>query len=293
MGYVEKRGKNSWRICVDVKVGGSWVPIRTTLRMDPDLPEAVQRRDAERELRNLEKRLAADQETAFTLRDWAEEWLRKVVAPDASPVTVHNYRHLLDSRILPALGGYALRDLTPAILTDWLLTVRAAPRKSTRLPEEKLARPRGKGERLAPPSRRGLVLCREDFLQGEVAAGERGELFSAAVRAAQAAGVRGELLAAVQAAGRALELLDHELHVLELGAVGDGLPAVGHVGGDDAAEGADLNRDAADLLQRFLLGNAAHHFQERVTDSKLVHAFTWRRLSSRSRRSSSRGWPRP
>lgn len=158
MGYVEKRGKNSWRICVDVKVGGSWVPVRTTLRMDPDLPEAVQRRDAERELRNLEKRLAADQETAFTLRDWSEEWLRKVVAPDASPVTVHNYRHLLDSRILPALGGYALRDLTPAILTDWLLTVRAAPRKSTRLPEDQLARPRGKGERLAPPSRRDKPL---------------------------------------------------------------------------------------------------------------------------------------
>ncbi len=152
MGYVEKRGKSSWRICTEIRTSSGWEPVRVTLRMDPALPESVQKRDAERELRNLEKRLAADRENAWTLRDWAEEWLLKVVGPDASPVTVHNYRHLLDSRILPALGDYDLRDLTPALLTDWLLTVRAAPRKTTRLPEERLAHPRGKGEKLIPPS---------------------------------------------------------------------------------------------------------------------------------------------
>lgn len=158
MGYVEKRGRNSWRICTEIRTSSGWEPVRITLRMDPSLPESVQKRDAERELKNLEKRLAADRENAWTLRDWAEEWLLKVVAPDASPVTVHNYRHLLDSRILPSLGDYDLRDLTPALLTDWLLTVRAAPRKTTRLPEEQLAHPRGKGDRLIPPSAKAKPL---------------------------------------------------------------------------------------------------------------------------------------
>lgn len=158
MGYVEKRGKNSWRICTQVKTVSGWEPVRMTLKMDPALSEAVQRRDAERELRLLEKRLSADQQDAWTLRAWADEWLNKVVAPDASPVTVHNYRHLLDSRILPALGDYTLTDLTPALLTDWLLTVRAAPRRSTRLPEEQLARPRGDKEKLVPPGKRDKPL---------------------------------------------------------------------------------------------------------------------------------------
>ena len=152
MGYVEKRGKNSWRICTRVRVGDGWQPVRVPLKMDPSLPESVQRRDAERELRLLEKRLASEQETAWTLRSWADEWLR-IIAPDVSPVTVHNYRHLLDARILPALGDHDLRDLTPALLTDWLLSVRSDPRRTTRLPDDQLVHPRGKDERLIPASR--------------------------------------------------------------------------------------------------------------------------------------------
>ena len=85
----------------------------------------------------------------MTLREWAEEWLTKH-QPDSSPVTVANYRYLLASRILPQLGDICLADLTPARLTDWLAGVRSSPRKSTRLPDEKLSRPRRKSEKLIP-----------------------------------------------------------------------------------------------------------------------------------------------
>lgn len=142
MGYIEKRGKNSWRIVSYMDTATGKQPVKMTLRMDPSLPESVQRRDAERELVNLEKRLQAASATAWTVRAWAETWLQKYIAPDNSAVTVSNYRYLLDSRILPILGDYLLTDLTPAILTDWLLQVRSAPRKTTRKPDSELSRDR-------------------------------------------------------------------------------------------------------------------------------------------------------
>lgn len=149
MGTVEKRGKNSWRICTMVKTNGKWEPVRMTLRMDPEVPESIQRREAERELRKLEKRLAGTLDTDITLRDWSEIWITKHLAPDASPVTVSSYRYLLDSRILPRLGDEMLTDLTPALLTDWLYSLRKDKRKTTRLPEDQLSRPRTKAETAA------------------------------------------------------------------------------------------------------------------------------------------------
>ena len=148
MGTIEKRGKNSWRIGTQVKMGNEWQWIRIPLRMDPDLPEDAQRRAAERELLMLEARLAGKPAKVPTLRDWSETWLTKHLSQDASPVTVSNYRYLLSSRILPQLGDLPLTDLTPARLTDWLYNLRKEPRKSTRLPDDKLKRPRRQGEQL-------------------------------------------------------------------------------------------------------------------------------------------------
>lgn len=148
MGTVEKRGKNSWRIGTQIKAGGRWQWVRVTLRMDPALSEAVQRRDAERELEILEARLKGELIPTPTLREWSETWLTKHLDQDASPVTVANYRYLLNSRILPQLGDVLLPDLTPARLTDWLYNLRKDSRKSTRLPDDKLKHPRRKGEKL-------------------------------------------------------------------------------------------------------------------------------------------------
>ena len=148
MGTVEKRGKNSWRIGTQVKVGGAWQWVRVSLRMDPALSEAVQRRDAERELAILEARLRGELIAVPTLREWSETWLTKHLDQDASPVTVANYRYLLSSRILPQLGDQLLPDLTPARLTDWLYNLRKDKRKTTRLPDDKLKRPRRENEQL-------------------------------------------------------------------------------------------------------------------------------------------------
>lgn len=158
MGTVEKRGKNSWRIATQIKVRGEWQWVRMTLRMDPALSEDVQRRDAQRELRKLEARLAGELDNTPTLREWSETWLSQHLGDDASPVTVENYRYLLSSRILPQLGEKFLPDLTPAILTDWLHNLRKEKRKTTRLPDEKLKRPRREGEQLITDAQSAKLL---------------------------------------------------------------------------------------------------------------------------------------
>ena len=35
MGTIEKRGKSSWRIGAQIKVGDTWQWVRVSLRMDP------------------------------------------------------------------------------------------------------------------------------------------------------------------------------------------------------------------------------------------------------------------
>lgn len=180
MGYVEKRGRNSWRLVTQVEVGGVPQPVRVTLHLDPNHPESVQRREALRELRALERRLSGEQASTWTLRAWAEEWLTKHVAPDQSPVTVANYRHLLDARILPMLGDRALTELTPAVLTDWLVAVRSSPRRTTRKDDAQLARPRAPSDRLtltaaqrAKPLSANTVLHYYTCMEGMLAAAVR------------------------------------------------------------------------------------------------------------------------
>ena len=158
MGTIEKRGKNSWRIGTQIKVAGEWQWVRISLRMDPALSEAVQRRDAQRELDKLEARLHGTTDGVQNLREWSEVWLSKHLDDDASPVTVANYRYLLNSRILPNLGDLPLQDLSPAILTDWLHNLRNDKRKTTRLPDDQLKRPRRSGEQLITDARQAKPL---------------------------------------------------------------------------------------------------------------------------------------
>lgn len=156
MGAIEKRGKNTWRISTWIKTEHGQQQVKLTLHMDPSLPEAIQRQDAQRELAQLELRLSSPARV-LTLQEWSEEWLTKH-QPDSTPVTISNYRQLLNSRILPQLGDVPLQDLSPARLTDWLISVRNSPRKTTRLPDDQLKHPRRKSEKLIPPSKQAQPL---------------------------------------------------------------------------------------------------------------------------------------
>ena len=182
MGYIEKRGASSWRICASVRTPlGQLLEDRYTVRMDPSLPESVQRQDAEQELRKAEKRLQQQAGTSWTVRSWSREWIDKLLKPDASPVTISNYEYLLNSRILPALGDYPLEDLTPALLTDWMIKLRSDARKTTRKPETQLARARRESEEraLVPKSKLQKPLSAKTALNYY---GCRSAMLAAAVR---------------------------------------------------------------------------------------------------------------
>ena len=53
MGMIEKRGKNSWRVGVQIQTesGKKWV--RRTIRLSPEMSEARQYREAEKAIARL------------------------------------------------------------------------------------------------------------------------------------------------------------------------------------------------------------------------------------------------
>ncbi|MBR4711487.1 MAG: tyrosine-type recombinase/integrase [Clostridia bacterium] len=166
---IEKRGKGSWRLTLSVQGPSGPMLIRETVRVDPSLSEARQRREAEKAYALLLLRFDAGEvappRPAHTLRSWAETWLSTCIAPNCSPVTLKNDRHLLDSRILPELGDLKLTQLTPAVLTEWLAGLRDAPRKSTALPDAQLARGhRAPSDQLAPAEKRTRPLSANTVL---------------------------------------------------------------------------------------------------------------------------------
>ena len=154
MGTIEKRGKGSWRIGVQVLTPGGWKWVRETIHIDPLLSDAKQRKEAEKALARLEVEIENGTKTpqglAYTVRSWSEVWMEKEIKPNASPVTYSNYRYLLDSRILPLIGDVPLASLTPVMLTEWLAQVRESPRKSTRMKDEQLAHKRSPSQQLIP-----------------------------------------------------------------------------------------------------------------------------------------------
>lgn len=150
MGTIEKRGKNSWRVGVQVQTERGWEWVRRTIKMPQGMSEARQHKEAEKALARLI--LSLDDEEfepprpRYTLRAFAELWMEQHVVPNLAAATQKNYRHFLDARILPALGDILLEDLTPLCLTQWLNDVRRSPRRSTALPEDQLKTPRRPSE---------------------------------------------------------------------------------------------------------------------------------------------------
>ena len=125
MGTIEKRGKNSWRVGVqvfDYYKGWQWV--RQTIRMDPGLTERQQRKRAEQALAQLMEEVDTGDckpgNLGHTVRSWSEVWMEQHVKPNCSPVTYGDYRYLLDSRILPLLGDVPLSSSDCVSITAYL-----------------------------------------------------------------------------------------------------------------------------------------------------------------------------
>lgn len=140
MGNIEQRGKNSWRVGVQITTdeGRKW--IRRTIKFPDALSPAQQRRQAEKALRQLEADVEEGKASVMqnlTVRQLSEIWMRRHVIANLSPVTAKNYQHLLDRRILPMLGDVPVEKVTPGMLADFMAAIRQQGRISQAAPDVK------------------------------------------------------------------------------------------------------------------------------------------------------------
>lgn len=137
MGTIEKRGKNSWRIGVQlpVSMGHGWE--RRTLKYPPTMTEAQQRHAAEVELARLTLQLEDIRVSPgynLTVREIYDQWIRDHVDVNCAPTTAANYKHLMEGRILPVIGEELAHQLTPTRVTQLLNGIRTESKKTTAIP---------------------------------------------------------------------------------------------------------------------------------------------------------------
>lgn len=63
---------------------------------------------------------------SITLAQWMEQWWRVYAVPSLKPATRRSYAHVWSRHLLPRLGGYELREITPALVEDLRAQLHAA-----------------------------------------------------------------------------------------------------------------------------------------------------------------------
>lgn len=113
-GSIKRRYRGSWSVIlemgyqVDPKTGKmrrrqKWVTVRGT------------RRDAERRCAELVRDINRGEfvdRSPKTVAQWLREWLDKAIRPPAKRASTYSrYRHVIDTRLIPAFGAVRLQDL--------------------------------------------------------------------------------------------------------------------------------------------------------------------------------------
>lgn len=157
MATIEHRGPNAWRVGVRTSVdqGHQW--IRRSLSFPAAMPESEQRRQAELAAAQLMLDVEAGRavpSNRHTVRSFYDLWIDQHVQPELSPVTLKNYRYLMESRILPALGDFKLQKLTTFQIVGFMTSLKSEIAKSTAIPAD--LRVRKSDQDRAPMSPRPL-----------------------------------------------------------------------------------------------------------------------------------------
>ncbi len=115
MASLTNRGGGSWRVTISngYDAQGRKQFFKKTIHVDPNKTELAQRRDAEKEAAKIEadfqRHLLTDSKK-IRLSALADEFLS---VKKITETTKAGYRHLLDGRILPALGKMYVQDISP------------------------------------------------------------------------------------------------------------------------------------------------------------------------------------
>jgi integrase len=126
-GSIEWRGKNSCRLIVSCGMkDGKQIKKRRTVQVT-GRTDAEKKRDAEKALAEftveLERGLVIDGKK-LTFKEFVDRWLHDYAENELAPKTLHRYREILNTRVLPALGHIKIDQLRPAHLIEFLNMLR-------------------------------------------------------------------------------------------------------------------------------------------------------------------------
>lgn len=110
-GYLEKRGKRSWRLIVSHGFDSYGNRIRYTKSI-----KANSRREADKELVNFVYEVENGivlQNSSMTFKEFTDLWAKNYGEKELSPKTYERYEGMLNSRIIPYFGHYKLCNIKP------------------------------------------------------------------------------------------------------------------------------------------------------------------------------------
>lgn len=128
MGYIEKRGERSWRLCVDVGMDatGKRDTRRKTVRIDDPALLRTTKRLAdylEMELAKFQMDVQAGTYVApgkLHFSEFVDTWLARHVDVELEAKTRENYRHHMKRRIKPWFGHMRMDQIKPLHVRDFL-----------------------------------------------------------------------------------------------------------------------------------------------------------------------------
>lgn len=118
MASIEKRGKNSFRLIVEVGYDAKGKRIKRSKTI-----KASGIREAEKELMRFQAEVDAGEYISpekMSFEAFLDEWREKYAKKHLEPKTVENYNHMLKNHILPIFGTRRLSDVKPIHVVSFI-----------------------------------------------------------------------------------------------------------------------------------------------------------------------------
>ena len=124
MAAIEKRSENSYRLIVSCGYSkdGKKIAKKRTITLGPNLTEKQREKELQRQLvmfqDEVEKGTYLDA-GKITFEEFAEKWLADHAEKQLEPKTIHQYKEMLSSRVIPAIGHLKLNKIQPNHLLEF------------------------------------------------------------------------------------------------------------------------------------------------------------------------------
>src|SRR5665648_1223913 len=124
MASIKKRGENSYRVTVSCGYDsqGKKLVQAKTISLDPSLTPKQTDKELQKQATLFEREVENGtylDGSKITLAEFTERWLKDYAEKQLAPKTLHRYKDMLASRILPALGHVKLDKLQPTHLLQF------------------------------------------------------------------------------------------------------------------------------------------------------------------------------